>query len=393
VQRESRCVRPRGALACGRSRPPSDVATMNQPKRRIDRSVLVATSISIASLLATASCSDKRHDCSWLANCATAGGGGAENTADPCEGRCAGTVTPLCRTTSSSAVCVECRTKDDCTSTKPLCDSTGTCRQCLASSDCKTAEASRCDPLTNSCVACQGDTDCSQITGKTVCALASTVQPRLAGQAGQAGSAGRAAQAGQANQANLANRCVKCTGENAAACGSVNGKSLVCDSLKHECTTYAAESSGLCQLCVSDAHCKPGQLCYLQTFNGAPVGYFCFNKQGDTANATPTDCTATSNRPYIKVQTDAVSIDNERYPLCVLRASTCRALSHYSTVDCGTSTGPSDAICGFSPSMDSKCAAYGTAGSYRCTTSCMSNDDCMTGATCDTGTNPRMCTL
>lgn len=361
---------------------------MNRSRKRPDCRIVGAVSVALASWLSTTGCTDKSHDCTWLASCPMGGAGGedqaaagssgwntetagtsgskaaaAGSSALPCDGRCTG-AKPLCDNTHGT--CHECLVHSDCGDSTPVCNpETRTCVGCLEHDDCKTADASRCDSTSHTCTACKFDEDCSHISGKGVCLIDAT-QPT--------------------------SRCVECTGKSATACGTANGVRLVCDSLKHECTTYAVQSSGLCQMCVSDAQCKPGQLCYEQTFEGQAVGYFCFDKQNDVENGTPADCTLPSNRLYVKTEVNAQSIDNETSTLCLLRASTCPALRDYSSVDCAPTGTPSDAHCGFVPGADSKCVPYGTS-QYRCTTNCLNNYDCKAGSTCNTAVNPSVCTL
>ncbi len=262
--------------------------------------------------------------------------------------------------------CVECLTSGTCTdAAKPQCNTTTkACVACLSNADCKTAAASLCNTTTNTCGPCGADADCSLIAGKTVCLQGATPQ---------------------------ANQCVQCTGKKYAACGQSGGKALVCDSVAHSCsTTNTVQSSGLCQPCISDAQCTAGKLCYLETFNSSSVGYFCFWKQGDTANGAPVDCTISTNRPYVRVESGAVSIDRDPSTLCTLRSTTCTAYNQFSNLDCAPTGTPQDALCGFAPGTDSKCAQFGTT-TYRCTTPCASTDDCK--FSCNTGVNPNICTF
>ncbi|MGC4068857.1 MAG: hypothetical protein QM784_30275 [Polyangiaceae bacterium] len=310
--------------------------------------------------------------------------GGTTSTTAPCNGSCSGS-TPVCNETSNRCVaclgstdckdatksvcnkttfeCVGCLASSDCSkdATKPVCDlAKTTCVGCLGNTDCSTATASRCDTATNTCTACQADSDCSQIAGKNVCS---------------------------------AGMCVQCTGKKHGACGELEGKALVCDSLSQTCTTdKKVGSSGLCQPCVSDAQCPAGQLCHQQMFDGKPVGYFCFWKEGDTANGAPAGCALPTNRPYAKAEPGVISIDGEAATLCTLRATTCTAYNQFSNLDCAPTGAPNDALCGFAPGVDSKCSLYSSSlNLYRCTTVCLGNDDC--DVACNTGTSPKVCTF
>ncbi|MGC4067250.1 MAG: hypothetical protein QM784_21930 [Polyangiaceae bacterium] len=355
-------------------------------------------------------CSNKADDCHWTETCKPEGGsdaGGASSSATsatggtakggssgssggttattttaPCDGKCNG-ATPVCEPSSQKCVactangdckdaakpvcsatnaCVECNASGDCTqdATKPVCNQTfNACVGCLANADCKDAKAPVCDVNTNTCKPCSIDADCALIAGKGVC---------------DAGT------------------CVQCTGKKYEACGKLESTALVCDSAAKTCTTdKKAGSSGLCQPCVSDAQCPAGQLCHQQMFDGKPVGYFCFWKRGDASNGAPAACSDASSRPYSKVDANVVSVDGETATLCTLRSSTCIALNQYSAADCGPTGTSNDALCGFAPGVDSKCMAYDVA--YRCTTTCLSNDDCRTGVTCNTGVTPPVCTF
>jgi hypothetical protein len=276
-----------------------------------------------------------------------------------CEKTCTGD-TPVCDTNRSQ--CVGCMANADCKSaTKPVCNlAVSSCVECLANTDCKALNASRCDATSNTCVSCQSDADCSQIDGRHVCS---------------------------------AGMCVQCTGKKYEACGQLDGKGLVCNSITQTCTKdKTSGASGLCQPCVSDAQCPAGQLCYQQMFTGKPVGYFCFWKQGDTGNGAPTDCTVSSNRPYSRIESDVSSIDGTVATLCTLRSTTCAAYNQFGNVDCARSGPPNDDLCGFAPGADSKCGKYGMI-TYRCTTVCLANDDCKPGVTCNTGVTPNVCTF
>jgi len=297
----------------------------------------------------------------------------ATNACVQCTGNAnCGGATPACNTATNT--CVQCTSNSNCGGLTPLCDTTkNTCVECLSSSDCKSAAASLCSSGT--CSPCAADADCSHIAGKTVCKTSSMSDGDAGAEPGDAGA--------------TPNECVQCTGTDYAACGQSAGKALVCDSNANTCSTTAtAQSAGLCQPCISDAECTPGKRCYLETFNGSSVEYFCFWKQGDTTNGAPTDC-PTAGRPYVKSEKDVTSIDGDTATLCTLRSTTCTAYNQFSNIDCAPSGTPQDALCGFAPGADSKCATYGAG--YRCTTVCASNDDCK--FSCNIGASPNICTF
>lgn len=275
---------------------------------------------------------------------------------------CTATETPVCDTRSNT--CVGCLGSGDCTvdTTKAVCKTaTTTCVGCLANTDCTSATASLCDTSTNACGKCSVDADCTHIAGKNVCSSGT---------------------------------CVQCTGAKYSACGQIEGKNLVCDSLTNTCSTTKTERSvAECQACISDVQCIAGQSCARQTYNATTVGYFCFWKQGDTANGAPTSCFA-NGRPYVKTEADVVSIDGTTATLCTLRTSTCTAMNQFSSTDCAPTGSPNDAMCGFASGVDSKCAETSSnSGIYRCTTACLSSDDCKSGLTCNTLTTPDTCTF
>lgn len=284
-----------------------------------------------------------------------AGGAAGAAGAPPCNGACSG-AKPVCDPESNA--CVECVVAADCTlSTKPFCDQTaGKCVMCAKQADCSDPGASTC--RAGACTACTADQDCSNIAGKNVC---------------DAGT------------------CVQCTGKKFAACGLDAGTPLVCDSLNRTCTTSKQQSAGLCLACVADAQCKPGQMCVLDKF-GSPsndVGYFCHWKKGDVASGAPADCFSTG-KPYAGTQVNVTSVDGEVSDICGLRNSTCIANNQFSAKDCAVAGAASDAACGFAPPKDAKCAQVPSSSSYRCTMTCLSDEDCP-GSTCDTGAAPRVC--
>jgi hypothetical protein len=280
-------------------------------------------------------------------------GGSAGTSSLPCDGAC-GSSKPFCK--QSTDTCVECLKDADCDGDKPFCDTTANeCVACLDNEDCDDPTASKCEA--GQCVGCGDSAECSHISGKTACDTS-------------------------------ASECVQCTGTDYSACGESEGTPLVCDSLSRTCTTKKQHTAGLCIPCVSDAECKPGQMCVLQKYGEQDVGHFCFWKQGGGSGA-PTDCFATG-RPYVGLVEDAISIDGVTADICGLRASTCAARNEFSMKDCATAALPDDSKCSFAPPGDSKCV-QASPTVYRCTMRCLSNDDCPDPSTCDTEADPPVC--
>ena len=314
----------------------------------------------------------------------SAAGSGAAGMsgAPPCDGDCMGS-TPVCDEATNT--CVECLAKGDCKSPKPACDTvTNTCVECTTKTDCSDAAKPVCDTKAHACVACLADADCkdpsaarcdqgtctpctdkaqcTHLAGKSVCDLSQ-------------------------------GQCVQCTGSDYGACGkdSASQTPLVCDSLARTCSTNKEHAAGLCIPCVSDAHCALGEMCVLQKFKDADVGYFCHSKQGDIGNGAPADCTV-GGQPYVGVINGAKSIDGQSADICALRKSTCVARNQFSQKDCAPTSSPNDTLCGFAPPDDAKCAKYGTT-TYRCTMRCGSDDDCPSSFTCATGLAQPVCNL
>jgi hypothetical protein len=287
---------------------------------------------------------------------------------------CSGS-TPACNIATN--LCVQCTGNGNCGGLTPLCDTAkNTCVECLSSADCKSPAASLCNGGT--CIPCAANADCSHLSGTTVCKTGSASESDAGAEPGDAGTS--------------PNECVQCTGTDYAACGQSGGKNLVCNSLTNTCSTSAEHSAGLCKTCVSDAQCTLGEMCVEEMFNGQSAGYFCFYKQGDSANGAPASCIS-NGRPYSGVLKNAVSIDGKTADICSLVTSTCTALNEYRAKDCTSGATANDQTCGFAPGVDSKCASTSTAGVFLCTTTCLSDLDCKIGVACNTGVNPNVCSF
>jgi len=327
-----------------------------------------------------------------------------------CNDACAAP-TPVCDDTTR--LCVACTLHADCNGATPLCDVTHhACVACLQQADCADATASRCDLVTHTCAPCVNSTQCSGIAGKPTCSAGECVECSRQSDCKTPGashcdlvthtckpcSVNSDCSDITGKNVCLAGECVQCIAAQSAACGTdtASGAPYVCDSLEHTCTTQKAKSAGLCASCVSDAQCKDGELCVLDTIGtGAarkPVGYFCHWKQGDTANGAPADCTTGSGPPYVKVLPRASSIDGAVADVCVLRRSSCPARADFSKKDCAPQRLSDDSLCGFAPPQDAKCAQFGTT-TFRCTMTCLSDIDCPGSVTCLTDVSPNVCAL
>jgi hypothetical protein len=289
----------------------------------------------------------------------SAGAAGGENQAGNAGSAAAEPFAALvCRI--SDHTCVQCLGNDDCAAPSVCDTSNDQCVSCLEDSQCLDARRPRCDSTSHSCKPCSDSEQCQHIEGKPVC-----------------GSAGA---------------CVECTAAGSHACADKNGNPLVCDTLAETCSEQKPHSAGLCHACVADAQCAAGQLCVLDTFdpgNGLqPVGYYCHWRKGASEGGAPAKCTTA--RPYVSTQS-LTSIDGQAAEVCVLRASTCIAKNQFSAKDCVKSGSPDDKLCGFAPPADAACAPFDDS-IYRCTMSCISDDDCP-GTTCDTGLAVPVCSL
>jgi hypothetical protein len=182
-----------------------------------------------------------------------------------------------------------------------------------------------------------------------------------------------------------AGECVQCTGKDYTSCGMDMGTPLVCDTLKRTCATNKEHAADLCKTCVSDANCKLGEACVLEKYDGVDVGYFCFWKQGDTANGAPSDC-FTEGKPYSDVQANATSVDGATVDICSLRSSSCVAVSQFSSKNCKPAASPDNNLCGAAAPKDAKCDQVGSTANYRCTMTCLSDEDCPGVSLCNTST-------
>jgi hypothetical protein len=269
-------------------------------------------------------------------------------------------VTPACNNDNTCVGCTD--SARHCGGNTPLCDSDRhECVQCLKNSDCMDSAASRCND--GACQPCTGPLHCKHLDNLSICDTS-------------LGSG----------------ECVQCTGAQYAACGtdSITGRPFVCDSVKRKCSDQTERSSGLCGGCVSDAECPTGQLCVLQEFDSATIGYFCVWKKQAGIGGAPTSCS--DARPYVQAVPDTESIDGTNAEVCTLALSTCPAHQDFRGTGCSGATPSGDAECGVDPVADGYCRLFESGPDvYRCTVGCLSDDDCKAGSTCDTLVTPQVC--
>ena len=260
---------------------------------------------------------------------------------------CATVAAPRCDEMWS---CAGCDSGDDCTrfTETPECDTgSGVCVECTANGQCALETASRCDEKT--CVACEGNTDCAHIRGKTVCSQGI---------------------------------CVECTVANEDVC---SGKS--CDPATNECTTTNVGSVGTCERCVADSECvggnqaDPDRRCVPMMFDGIPrPDGFCLKR-----------VTKGCSTPYGVALSDLSSLSGaapDTY--CGIDQDTTRCEAVLDMVNDEPCANGLDTSCGCARDEDGNCLATGqgglceTVGAFpnRCTIPCESAAQCLSIHTC-----------
>jgi hypothetical protein len=316
---------------------------------------------------------------------------------------------------ANAHACVECSADSDCSDPKkPQCNA-NTCSACTSQSACTGRDGfGSCDQEKGSatlgqCVQCLVHSDCNnptpQCNAKRQCVPCSGDDAACTGRDGTT-------VCDLDDWSSKKGTCVQCTGEEYAPC-KVGSTEYVCDSLNRTCSTDVAHkkaATGVCGSCISDAECQTGMKCVDMQF-GSPakdVGWFCQWEESATGAGAPGG-TCANARPFFKtsplLQSDpeVVSIDRENVTICTLAVSTCPAFIDFrsAAIDCNTGTAQSpvldDGRCGFdysanptsdeaSGNQDAYCALAATA-TYRCTMRCLTDDDCISGVTCNTTTH------
>lgn len=253
-----------------------------------------------------------------------------------------------------AASCVECTSDAFCTSNlngRACNTTTNTCVQCVTDAHCTSPDASRC--VNNQCVPCVND------AGGSHCAHVVSNGTTLGVCDVSAGA--------------NAGVCVQCTGQQRAACGI-----FVCDSRAKVCSTsFEVGEAGLCEDCVSDAHCGANLRCVQERFDGASLeAYSCF------PIAQAGEC---SPRPF-SGETTVTTIDGVSESVCLLLRTTCAGFNQAGSLNCTV-----NADCGEPDLDDGRCDAEGTG---LCSIPCnFGTLDCPTGDNADCTSNNNVCPL
>lgn len=214
---------------------------------------------------------------------------------------------------ASNAVCVQCRTSDDC-SDGAQCAS-GECVECTRDSDCTSAEASACDVALHQCVPCSVSEQCEHVDGAKVCH----------GAEGDAGSA----------------RCVECDATDPSAC---NAGDDVCITVPSDeqftCSGRKSGQVGFCGECAADADCSRGQRCVELAAPSAQTGHYCVYLAGQ--QGAPPSCADASARPFIRA-VETTSVDGAFGTYCTLDTTSCDVFGRFkqactSDAQCGSIT-------------------------------------------------------
>ncbi len=145
-----------------------------------------------------------------------------------------------------------------------------------------------------------------------------------------------------------------------------------------------AAMTGLCQECVSDRQCMPGQGCVPMTFDGAMVGNFCLWRRDSMEPLGPRGSCFSVSAYVREAMTTSLSGVEDFY--CHPRRTTCEGLRDFSGQSC-TTPGTDDATCGVSGVDDGLCRTQG--GLTACTYECFDDRDC--AGSCNTSASPRFC--
>ncbi len=177
------------------------------------------------------------------------------------------------------------------------CSATAGCVSCLTNDQCPSRSAPACTD--SACQGCRSDADCSRFVDAPAC---------------------------------RAGECVACSATNHGVCDA----SRACDVRAGTCSSWPTGSSTVCEYCVSDAQCQPGQLCAPSSSLSATYGPVCLWRIDAGLPGAPSgDCD--SSAPF-GLPFPIRSLDGVNATVCALEYATCRTLTRYglSCVDATT---------------------------------------------------------
>lgn len=301
--------------------------------------------------------------------------------------------------------CVGCTDSAQCTSAEASrCGASQTCEACKAKSDCSHIAAGYVCTEDGVCAECGRDADCKD-PAKSRCGAGGTCQP-----CEQSANCAHLASAGKG--ACFAGSCVECTRNEREACAQTESGRAVCHAETHRCSERAPGASSLCDECVSDEQCRPGQRC-VQSRGAGP--WVCLWQRGARGGA-PIACSP-QGAPFASERALA-SIDERasELPMCDLRTASCAAYKAFSQ-PCGRyGMRPGTLVSNYGDSKipeaergkpataqairpdPAACGAGGTCvaasaetGTYECTMLCGGTQDCKSGFACSTQLEPNYC--
>lgn len=201
----------------------------------------------------------------------------------------------------------------------------GSCHECGADSDCPTRGAPHC--YNGTCSTCADDVSCERFADTPAC---------------------------------HGGTCTDCSATNHGSC-SVN---VACDVRTGRCSSFLTMSSTVCELCVSDAQCQPGQVCAPSSSASAAYGPVClWRRDAGLPGAPSGDCNGSA--PF-GVSMHITSLDGVVTDVCGLEYATCRTLTRYGLA-CTDST---------------TCGTAGACTANRCTYSCSAPHVCPEDRAC-----------
>jgi hypothetical protein len=258
-------------------------------------------------------------------------------------------------TTASVFECGECLEEAHCGDGTPACVG-ARCVECSRDEHCGSAQASKCDLATHTCVGCTEEGQCAHVAGTPACDRRE-------------------------------NRCVECTREESEACGGLVCNVIATDPGYQKCSANREGSTTQCGECVNDAQCRAGYRCVEETFreSGSDAGEVATGKRYCMAleRELGANKECGDNRPFVGVFA-AESENGVEGPYCRPQFTTCAAYAMFKNGPDiipegqpgeGQATCFSHESCGLPGVNDGYCVPF-TAIANLCTYECVSDLDC-----------------